>query len=170
MNYKAALRLVGFFIGILIFSIVFSNLLLSDTKPHLLYYLLVHFAGYIFFLIMPVETIFLYYLTLDYNPLLLLVFALLTAILAQLVDFLIGLVFAEKLRKNYLSRKQYDQIRLKLGKHSKLIIFLFNLSPFSSPIIILIAGILKIRIDFVLIYSFLGLLLKYSILIGIYFA
>lgn len=169
MKVKFLIRILGFFIGIIIFSFIFGELLLDEKKPELIYYLLIHFAGYLFFLVMPVETIFLYYLSLGYNPVLLIVFAILTAIFAQLIDFLIGLVFAQKVREKYFTSRQYEKIRFRLGKHSQIIIFLFNLSPFSSPLIVLVAGILRIRIDYVLIYSFLGLLVKYLLLVEIYY-
>jgi membrane protein DedA with SNARE-associated domain len=51
-----------------------------------------------------------------------------------------------------------------IRKYGNLTIFVFNFFPLSSPVIALVAGMLKYRLRHLLIYSLLGLALKYIVL------
>jgi len=100
---------------------------------------------------MPVEVAFIYYVTTDINIGVLNAVALCTAIFSQAIDHLIG-------RKRYV--KAEDRIRT----YGNITIFLFNVTPLSSPVISLAAGILEYRIKDAVIFTFIGLLIKYLLL------
>jgi membrane protein DedA with SNARE-associated domain len=130
----------------------------------LLSFAIVNFSGYLFFLFMPVELAFIYYLTGDINIWALNAVALGTALVSQTIDYLIGYLFSKNIIDRLIGRRRYEKAEDKIRKYGNIIILLFNLTPFSSDIISLAAGILKHRIKNAVIFTFAGLLLKYLIL------
>jgi len=65
---------------------------------------------------------------------------------------------------NLISKKKILKGEVYIQKYGNLTIFLFNLLPLSSPIIALVAGILRYRFRDLIYYSLAGLILKYVIL------
>jgi len=130
----------------------------------LLSFAIVNFSGYLFFLFMPVELAFIYYLTGDINIWALNAVALGTAMVSQTIDYLIGFLFSKNIIDRLIGRRRYEKAEDKIRKYGNIIILLFNLTPFSSDIISLAAGILKHNIKNAVIFTFTGLLLKYLIL------
>lgn len=123
----------------------------------------VHFAGYLFFLLMPVEAAFIYYLSF-YTKFKLIGVALGTAFVAQLIDYLIGYSFSLKFIHNFVGEKRLIKAEKYIKRYGNLTIFIFNLFPLSSPVIALVAGMLKYKFKDLVIYSLFGLILKYLIL------
>lgn len=124
---------------------------------------LVHFAGYLFFLLMPVEMVFVYYLS-YYKEIELIGIALGTAFTAQLIDYFIGYSFSTKFINNFVGEKRIAKSEKYIYRYGNLTILIFNLFPFSSPIIALVAGMLKYKFRDLIVYSVIGLVLKYIIL------
>ncbi|MCG6185762.1 DedA family protein [Maribellus maritimus] len=123
----------------------------------------VHFAGYLFFLLMPVEAAFVYYLSF-YEESKLIAIALGTAFVAQLIDYLIGYSFSLKFIRNFVGEKRLIKAEKHIRKYGNLTIFIFNLFPLSSPVIALVAGMLKYKLRDLIVFSLIGLILKYVIL------
>ena len=90
--------------------------------------------------------------------------AIITAMSAQLIDYTIGYFISHRFIVDVLGEKKYEKSRKRIDKYGNLIIFLFNLFPLSSPIIVLVAGMLRYKLKNVMFYSFIGLLLKYIII------
>ena len=124
---------------------------------------LVHFAGYLFFLLMPVEMAFVYYLSF-YKEIELIGIALGTAFIAQLIDYFIGFSFSTKFIQNFVGESRIAKYEKYIYKFGNLTILIFNLFPLSSPVIALVAGMLKYKLKDLIIYSVFGLTLKYIIL------
>ncbi len=161
-NLKIIIFLLGLLVGVYLLSSAIGRSILGGYKPSLFSFIMTHFAGYLFFILSPVELFFLYLIKLGYNIPLLIFLALITAMFAQLIDYLIGYFVSDQIIINIIGQKRYKKSRRKVDKYGGLTIFIFNLFPLSSPIIILIAGMLKYKFKKVLLYSFFGLLLKYT--------
>ncbi len=125
---------------------------------------IVNFSGYLFFLFMPVEIAFIYYLKADINFWILNAVALGTAIASQTIDYLIGYLFSTKIIDRLIGRHRYEKAEEKIRKYGNIVIFLFNVTPLSSPVISLAAGMLKHRKRDALIFSLSGLVIKYLLL------
>jgi membrane protein YqaA with SNARE-associated domain len=135
----------------------------------MLSFAIVNFSGYLFFLIMPVELAFIYYVSEGANLWTLNGIAIGTALLSQCIDYLIGYTLSSKIINKLIGRNRYKNAETKIRKYGNIIIVLFNALPLSSPVISLSAGMLKHRVKDALFYTFMGLLLKYLILTLIFF-
>lgn len=125
---------------------------------------IINFSGYLFFLFMPVEIAFIYYLSGDVSVVTLNVIAICTALLAQSIDYLIGFLLSEKIIDRFIGKRRYEKAESKIRKYGNIAIFVFNALPLSSPVITLAAGMLKHRIKDAVIYTVAGLLFKYTML------
>ena len=163
-NLRLIVFILGLLVGVYLISFVIGGAIFGDYKPSLLSFVLVHFAGYLFFILSPVELFFLYLISLDYNPFSLIFLAIITAMLAQLIDYTIGYFISHTFIVDIIGEKRYEKSRKRIDKYGNLTIFLFNLLPLSSPIIALVAGMLRYKLKSVLFYSFVGLLIKYVVI------
>jgi len=127
----------------------------------LLSFAIVNASGYLFFLFMPVEVAFVYYLQGEINVFALNAVALGTALFSQTIDYLIGFSFSNKFIDRLIGRRRYEKAEANIGKYGNLTIFLFNALPLSSPVISLAAGMMRHRVRDTVIYSIAGLLVKY---------
>lgn len=130
----------------------------------LLSFAIVNLSGYLFFLFMPVELAFIYYLTSDINIWALLAVTLSTAMVSQTIDYLIGYIFSTKIIDNLIGRSRYEKAEGKIRKYGNFTILFFNLTPLSSPVISLSAGMLKLHKKDAIVFTLIGLILKYLIL------
>ncbi len=160
-----------FFIVLLI--IIISTILVSLTigkdlylkrTPDLLSFAILHFAGYLFFLLMPVEAAFIYYMSAGYNLFIMIGLALITAVAAQLIDYYIGKAISTHVIENFVRRERYERAKLHILKYGNVTVFIFNVLPLSSPILVLAAGMLKYPLIDVLVYSIIGLAVKYAVI------
>mgnify|MGYP000886998614 FL=1 len=130
----------------------------------LLSFAIVNACGYLFFLFMPVEIAFVYYLNGDISILALNAVAIGTALLSQSIDYAIGVLVSDKIIDNLIGRRRYKRAEAKIEKYGNLTIFIFNALPLSSPVISLAAGMLRHNIRGTVIFTVLGLLVKYAAL------
>lgn len=150
-------------IVIAIISFTIGRELYEGRTQSLTSFGVIHFSGYLFFLLMPVEMAFIYYLA-WYSKAELIWIAIVTAVSAQFIDYVTGLFFSLKSLTNLVGEKRILKAEKYIQKYGNLTIFVFNFLPLSSPVIALAAGLLKYKLKDLLIYSVLGLFLKYLIL------
>lgn len=136
----------------------------GSREGGLLSFALVSLAGYLFFIFMPVELAFIYYLTGDINIWLLNLVAISTALISQTVDYIIGYLLSSKIIERFIGHNRYDNAENKIRKYGNIAIFMFNAMPLSSPVISLAAGMLKHRIKDTVFYTVTGLIIKHLIL------
>jgi membrane protein DedA with SNARE-associated domain len=160
---KIMIAVLTAIVAILLISFTVGREIYEGKSESLTSFTLVHFAGYLFFLLMPVEMAFVYYLSF-YSEMELIGIALGTAFAAQVIDYLIGYLFSYKSIHFMVGEKRIANAENYIQKYGNLTIFLFNLLPLSSPVIALVAGMLKYSFKDLAIYSVLGLALKYAIL------
>lgn len=133
----------------------------SGHQPGLTSFGIVHFAGYLFFLLMPVEALVPYYLAEGHSGGVLIGLALITALAAQAIDYGIGRLLADTVINKVIGRKRFERYLGRIDRWGSWAIFVFNLFPLSSPNMMLVAGMTKFSPTRAFTYSFAGLLLKY---------
>lgn len=150
--------------AITIVSLTIGKEIYGHREQNLVSFAVVNFSGYLFFLLMPVELAFVYYLKSGADVYLLNALAVSTAVAAQLLDYYIGRFFSFHIIDRLIGRHRYEKAKTEIRKYGNIAIFIFNLLPLSSPVILLAAGMLKHRLKEALFYSLAGLLLKYLII------
>jgi len=130
----------------------------------MLSFAIVNACGYLFFLFMPVEVAFVYYMQGDISVMALNAVAISTALFSQSIDYAIGVLVSNKFIDNFIGRKRYEKAEAKIEKYGNLTIFIFNALPLSSPVISLAAGMIRHRIRDTIICTVLGLIVKYAAL------
>ncbi len=150
--------------ALLILSLTLGQDLVQGRSQSLESFALLHFAGYLFFLLMPVELSFIYCAT-SYAHVTILVFvALGTALTAQTLDYWIGHTISTQVITKYFGEQKSERAIKHIRRYGNLTIFIFNLLPLSSPIICLASGMIKYPYRKVILYSAAGLLIKYSVI------
>ncbi|MDX8341201.1 VTT domain-containing protein [Draconibacterium sp. IB214405] len=173
MNGKIAIPKKFYFIlfasviAICLFSFTIGRELYADKTESIFSFGLIHFSGYLFFLLMPVELAFIYYLPF-YSGFDLIAAALVTAIGAQCIDYIIGRLLRPNKIIELMGQKRIAKAEGKIEKFGMLTIFVFNLLPLSSPVIALAAGMLRYNFRRFLLTSTCGLLLKYLVIFWIF--
>lgn len=152
-------------LAILISSFTVGRQIYLNREPNILSFSVIHFGGYLFFLLMPVELLFIYYLIQNFNIPILFITALVTAVVAQIIDYLIGYLASNQVIYNMIGIKKYRKTKKYIDKYGNLTVFVFNCLPLSSSILSLVAGMLRYRFRNLIIYSFIGLLLKYTVIV-----
>jgi len=130
----------------------------------MLSFAIVNACGYLFFLFMPVEVAFVYYLQGDISVMALNAVAISTALFSQSIDYAIGVLVSNRFIDNFIGRKRYEKAEAKIEKYGNMTIFVFNALPLSSPVISLAAGMIRHRIRDTAICTVLGLIVKYAAL------
>jgi membrane protein YqaA with SNARE-associated domain len=137
----------------------------NNARGGLLSFAILNFSGYLFFfLFMPVEIAFVFYLRSGFDPLILNIVAVATAIASQAIDYLIGYFFSIGIINRLIGRRRYEKAEDEIRKYGNLALFLFNLLPVSSSVISLAAGMLKYNVKNALIFSLSGLVCRYLLL------
>lgn len=154
--------------GMIILSFTIGKNIVYAENPGLYSFSLVNFAGYLFFLLMPVEALVPFYLAEGHAGLTIIILAVSTALLAQVIDYTIGNLASTKIINDLIGKKRYLRTEDKIKKYGFLTVFVFNLLPLSSPIVVLVAGMLRLRLRKVLFYSFLGLTIKYIAIVYLF--
>lgn len=151
-------------LAVTIVSLTVGKEIYGHREHNLLSFAVVNFSGYLFFLVMPVELAFIYYLTSGMEVVLLNLLAISTALGAQIIDYYIGRFFSGHIIDQLIGRHRYEKAKEEIRRYGNITIFVFNLLPLSSPVILLAAGMLKHNLKETLFYSLLGLFLKYLLI------
>ena len=148
-------------IAIFFVSTTLGRAIYAGHSPGLTSFALIHFAGYLFFLLMPVEALVPIYQGEGHSGATLVVIAVLTAIAAQVIDYSIGRAVKEGSVHELIGEKRYVKFKDMIDKWGGWAIVLFNLLPLSSPNVLLVAGITRYSARRAFLYSALGLMGKY---------
>lgn len=133
------------------------------TAKTLLGLFLTSFFGALFFISLPIELVFLYYLTLEFNPLAVFLIALTGNSFGMLFNYFFGYLLGPNLLRKWLKEK-YESWRKLLIKSGPFLLIFGNIVPFPiEPIAVFIGGVRYPFTKF-LIYTFLGKLIKFTLL------
>ena len=153
---------------VVIIAIVGSTLgreIMAGRRPGLVSFGLIHFSGYLFFLLMPVEALVPLYLAAGDSALVLIGLSVATALLAQTIDYGIGYVVSERVVDTLISRAKFEKFKATFHRWGGWAIFTFNLLPLSSPNMLLVSGIMRYNRLKAVSISASGLLLKYVVIV-----
>ena len=146
-------------------SLTIGRDIYESEEKSLYSFAIINFFGYLFFfLLMPMELAFIFYLRTGYDPLMLNLVAVSTAMASQTIDYLLGYFFSARIIDQLIGRKRYEKAEDEIRKYGNWALFLSNLLPLSSPIISLAAGMLKYRAKDALFFSFMGVVCRYLLL------
>jgi len=157
--------LITAFIAILVISSTLGRDIYAGRSPSLTSFGLIHFAGYLFFLLLPVEALVPYYQSEGHAGGVLILLAVLTALAAQSIDYWIGRAVSESAIHRLIGKRRYVRFQAVIGRWGGWAIFLFNLFPLSSPNMILVAGITRFSAVRSFLSSLVGLSVKYVVLV-----
>jgi membrane protein YqaA with SNARE-associated domain len=138
-------------------SITLGRELMAGRQPTLESFSLIHFGGYLFFLVMPVEILVPYYLAEGHQAGVLVFVAIATAMAAQLIDYGIGYLLSDRVINTLVGPKRYARARHAINDYGRWAVLLFTLLPLSSPTLLLAAGIVRFRLGLAVTYSLVGL-------------
>lgn len=119
--------------------------------------------GALFFISIPVEISFIYYLTLGHNPLILILVAVSGSLVGLSMNYVIGLLFGEKVFK-YLLKNKFDNFKESINKYGGAIILFGNLIPFPSELFSAVLGSVRYNFRKFLIYTLIGRTIKFSMI------
>jgi hypothetical protein len=105
---KVLIILVTSLVAILVISMTVGRELYQGRTQSIWSFGLIHFSGYLFFLLMPVEMAFIYYLS-YYEEVELIMVAMGTAVIAQVMDYLIGYSFSAKFMHDLVGTKRIQR-------------------------------------------------------------
>jgi len=111
IDYKRLIVIVFLIIVmIVIASLTIGKDIYENREQSILSFAIVNFFGYLFFfLLMPMELAFIYYLRTGYDPLILNLVAVATAMTSQIIDYLIGYFFSTGIIDRLIGRKRYEK-------------------------------------------------------------
>lgn len=157
--------LIGLALGVTVMSYIIGRSILLNESPTLLTFAINHFAGYLFFILSPVEVFFVYMLRLGHSPYTLVTIAMATAMLATIINYAIGYAINRKFLGDFTSSRKYRRHERNIKKYGNAFLLLINFSPLSSPFAVLAAGVIKYSFKDTLLYAFLGFMLKYMLIV-----
>ncbi|PIZ50973.1 hypothetical protein COY27_04940 [Candidatus Woesearchaeota archaeon CG_4_10_14_0_2_um_filter_33_13] len=153
--------LSSIFFAMVILSLTIGREILSGAKASLVSLAIINFSGYLFIFLMPVEGLVPIYTAAGYNWFIILAIVLLTAIVAQIINYSVGSLMSEQFIKGLIGEKNYRRSYKHISNHGGWMILLFNILPLASSVLSLIAGMIRYDMKKLLMYSFIGLAIKY---------
>jgi membrane protein YqaA with SNARE-associated domain len=152
-------------IAIILVSTTLGREIYAGRTPTLTSFALVHFAGYLFFLLMPVEALVPIYQAEGHGAGVLVLLAVGTALIAQAIDYGIGRAVREPVIHELIGAARYTRFRETIQRWGGLAVLFFNLFPLSSPNMLLVAGITRYSAPRAFMFSAVGLTVKYGFLV-----
>ena len=155
-------------IAIVLVSTTLGRAIYAGRTPGLASFALIHFAGYLFFLLMPVEALLPIYQAEGHSGGTLILIAVSTALAAQAIDYRIGRAVKDPVIHDMIGEKAYTRFKARIEKWGGWAILLFNLMPLSSPNMLLVAGMTRYSARRAFLYSTIGLTAKYSAIVYLF--
>lgn len=140
----------------------------AGRSPGLLSFGIVHFAGYLFFLLMPVEALVPLYQAEGHEAMTLILIAVSTALAAQAIDYGIGRALSDHVTEELIGEERSARFKALIDKWGGWAILFFNLMPLSSPNMLLVAGITQYGARRAFLLSTLGLAGKYLAIVYLF--
>jgi len=155
-------------VAIVLVSFTLGREIYAGRTPSITSFALVHFAGYLFFLFMPVELLVPVYQAEGHDGAMLILIAVSTAIAAQAIDYSVGRAVSDRVIHDMIGEKRYTRFKAAIEKWGGWAILLFNLIPLSSPNMLLVAGVTRFSVRRAFLYSMVGLTAKYFAIVFLF--
>ena len=122
------------------------------------------FFGALFFIIVPLEPIYFYYLSLDHSPFWVITLMQLSSVLGLTVDYIIGAALGENVIARF-ARERFNRLHLTMERWGGMLITISNIIPFMPvQIISLLVGSTRYGLRKFFVYTFIGRLFYLLIL------
>lgn len=164
---KVIALLLTALVAIGLVSTTLGRAIYEGQTPGLGSFAAIHFAGYLFFLLMPVEALVPVYQSEGHPGMTLVTIALATAIAAQAIDYGIGYAASDR-AEDFIGEERYERFRALIDRWGGWAILFFNLFPLSSPNMLLASGIMRYQPVKALLFSALGLTVKYASIVYLF--
>lgn len=161
-NYHLVFGLFGLLLGSTILFVPLLNTFLTGESITIQTYALINFSGYLFFTMTFVELLFAQLIRLGGHPVAYTLVAVITALIALTIDYLIGYTFSKSFLTKFIKEQKLEKYEGRIQKYGNPIIFIFNVLPLSSPLLTLAGGLIRYEYKKLIFYSSLGLIIKYS--------
>lgn len=155
-------------VAIFLVSTTLGREIYAGRTPGITSFAAIHFAGYLFFLLMPVEALVPIYQAEGHPGGMLILIAVVTAIAAQIIDYSIGRAFSDRVIDNVIGQERYDRFKAKIEKWGGWAILFFNLLPLSSPNMLLVSGMVRYSARKAFLFSAAGLIGKYVAIVYLF--
>lgn len=160
--------LVAAVIAIALVSTTLGREIYAGRSPGLTSFTLIHFAGYLFFLLMPVEALVPIYQAEGHAGSTLILIAVTTALAAQAIDYGIGRAVSDPVIHDLIGERRYEKFKAKIERWGGWAILFFNLFPLSSPNMLLVAGMTRYSAHKAFLFSATGLAVKYTAIVYVF--
>ena len=161
-NYVFFVGVFGLLLGSTILFLPLLRTFLSGEVVSVYSYALINFLSYLFITSTFIELLFIQLIRLGGNPVVFTLVAVSTALLALSVDYLIGYTFSKSFLTKFVSERKIKKYQARIEKYGDPVIFVFNVFPLASPLLTLVAGLLRYNKKRIFFFSFLGLSIKYT--------
>lgn len=127
--------------------------------------------GSIFFLMLPSEAIFIYYLTSTNFPVPILIFIIsFGSILGMIINYLLGFLLNERVLKLFFKEEKFNMYKEKVDEYGGYFLFFGNILPGPIEVVALFYGAFKFGFVKYLYLTFVGRVIKYILIfIAFYF-
>lgn len=122
------------------------------------------FFGALFFIALPVEIIFLYYLGLNYYFVQVLTITLLGNLLGITFDYFIGWLIGPKILQWFMKKESYHKFQQKIAKAGAFIVIVGNIIPFPIEPFTVFLGAMRYGYLRLMLYTGIGKLIKFVLL------
>ena len=134
------------------------------TASTLLGLFLTAFFGSLFFVSIPVELVFLYYLSLDFSPWEVLLYVVLGNLTGMMFNYAAGFVLGPKIMEKWL-KKNYAVWQKRTEKAGGFVLIVGNIIPFPIELVTLFIGGVRYPYIKFFTYTLIGKLVKFGILL-----
>ncbi len=124
--------------------------------------------GSLFFLVLPSEAIFVYYLTsTSYNPLFIILLMVTGNVLGLVFNYIFGWLVGEKILK-IMFRKNFENYKNKVNNYGGYVLLFGNILPGPVEVLVVFFGGFKYKFKSFLVLSAYGRLIKYGIIFAMF--
>lgn len=121
------------------------------------------FFGSLFFVSIPVELVFIYYLSLDFTPWEVVLYVVLGNLAGMVFNYMVGFVLGPKIMEKWLKKKYYVWQK-RTERAGGFVLIFGNIVPFPIELVTLFIGGVRYNFFKFFIYTFLGKMIKFGLL------
>jgi membrane protein YqaA with SNARE-associated domain len=146
----------------------FSQVVGEISKRTLLGLFYTSFFGSLFFIVIPIEVLFIYYLTLGYSVPIVIALTMIGNIMGLCLDYLFGFIVGAKILKFFFGEK-FDRFQNIVTKWGAVVVFFGNVIIFPIQPVSVVIGSAKYSFKKFLIFTILGIFVKIFTLLVVSF-
>ncbi|MBN2112401.1 VTT domain-containing protein [Candidatus Woesearchaeota archaeon] len=142
----------------------FSHIFNEISKRTILGFFYACFFGSLFFIVLPMELLFLYYLSLGFSVPLIMALMLIGSLMGLCLDYMFGLIVGARLVK-FILREKFDKFHNMITRWGSFVIFIGNAIVFPIQPVSVVIGSARFSFAKFIIFTILGLFVKIFVLV-----